>query len=66
MLTNNCKFGSIREVHRRLNAEGYAVSEYFLRQLVKEKKVPTFFVGTKAMISFDQVVQFLESAPKSA
>lgn len=61
-----CKFGSIREIHRRLNAEGYAVSEYFLRQLVKDKQIPAVYVGTKAMIAFDQVVQYLEGVQRSA
>ncbi len=61
-----CKFGSIREIHHRLKEEGYSVSEYFLRQLVKCKKIPAVYIGTKAMISYEQVVQFLESAPLSA
>ncbi len=65
-MSNKCIVGSIREVHRRLNAEGYAVSEGFLRRLVKEKSIPAVYVGAKAMISFDQVVLYLEGAQRSA
>jgi len=56
-----CKVGSIREVHKRLVQEGYAVSEYALRQWVKGKRLRATYSGNKALISYNQVIEFLNS-----
>lgn len=56
----NCKVGSIREVHRRLRAEGYNISEYRLRLWARQGTLRTVPVGTKLLISFDNVVAILE------
>ena len=50
------KTGSIREVHRRLVAEGYRISEHSIRQWVKRGLIPAAYVGRKAYINYDAVV----------
>ena len=47
------KVGSIREIHRQLVAEGYNISEYALRQWVKDGRVPAVYSGKKAYIRYD-------------
>ncbi len=56
----NCKVGSIREVHQRLRAEGYNVSEYRLRLWAHQGTLHTVQAGAKLLISFDNVVALLE------
>ena len=51
-----CEFGSIRQIHQRLLAEGYALSEYCLRQWVKTGRVPAVYSGTKAYITYANVL----------
>ena len=51
-----CEFGSIRQIHQRLRAEGYALSEYALRQWVKAGCVPAVYSGTKAYITYASVL----------
>lgn len=58
-----CKVGSIHQIHTRLTEAGYSVSEYTLRIWVKNKMLPVSWAGisgTKALISFDNVVALLE------
>lgn len=55
-----CKVGSIRKIHKRLQDEGYDVSEYRLRLWAKQRLIYVVHTGTKALISFDNVVAFLE------
>ena len=57
---NSCKVGSIRKIHKRLQDEGYDVSEYRLRLWAKQGLIYVVHTGTKALISFDNVVAFLE------
>ena len=52
----NCEFGSIRQIHQRLLAEGYALSEYALRQWVKTGRVPAVYSGKKAYITYASVL----------
>lgn len=51
-----CEFGSIRQIHQRLRGEGYALSEYALRQWVKTGRVPAVYSGTKAYIAYASVL----------
>ena len=51
-----CEFGSIRQIHARLIAEGYAISEYALRQWVKAGRIPAVYSGTKAYITYSNVL----------
>lgn len=57
---NSCKVGSIRQIHQRLLDAGYNVSEYTLRLWVKNGFIHAVHAGTKALISFDNVVALLE------
>lgn len=56
-----CKIGSIREIRRCLNGEGIQVSEYALRKWVKSGFIPAVYSGTKAIISYEKVQEFLYS-----
>ena len=60
-----CQVGTVRQIHQRLHNEGFLISEHALRQWVKRGKLPAVFVGTKALISFDKVLEILNngSAP---
>lgn len=60
------KTGSIREVHSRLVAEGYKISENSLRVWVKQGVVPAAFVGKKAYINYDAVVSVLTKGTQPA
>ena len=55
------KTGSIREVHSRLVAEGYHVSEHSIRCWVKQGLVPAAYCGRKAYINYDAVVTVLNN-----
>ena len=56
-----CQVGTIRQIHQRLYDEGYFISEYTLRQLVKTGILPAVFVGNKALISFANVIGILDN-----
>ena len=56
-----CQVGTIRQIHKRLNDEGFLVSEYTLRQWVKTGVLPAVFIGSKALISFANVISILDS-----
>lgn len=53
------EFGSIRQIHSRLVSEGYEISEYFLRQLVKDGLIPAVYSGKKAYLKYDAVLAVL-------
>lgn len=57
-----CQVGTIRQIHQRLHDEGYLVSQYTLRQWVKTGVLPAVFVGSKALISFSNVVGILDNS----
>ena len=54
--------GSIQAIHRRLVSEGYQISEYMLRQMVKQGIIPAVYSGCKALISYSAVVKVLTCA----
>ena len=58
------KTGSIREVHSRLVAEGYHISENSIRQWVKQGLVPAAYVGRKAYINCDAVLAVLTNGTR--
>ena len=59
------QFGSIREIHKALVADGVLLSEYALREWVKEGRIPAVYSGKKAYIRYDNVVAFLSgNAPQ--
>ncbi len=55
----NCKVGTIRQIHQRLVQEGYQVSEYALRQWIKNGLLSAVYSGSKALISYDRVLKLL-------
>lgn len=56
---NSCRVGSIRQIHRRLLAEGYQISEYALRQWIKAGMLPAVYSGNKAFIAYEKVLEVL-------
>ena len=54
-----CTIGSVNQIHRRLNENGYAVSKRFLRQLVDSGQLPVMKSGNKALVNYDSVVELL-------
>ena len=54
-----CKAGTIGRVHQRLVEEGYCVTQYALRQWVKDGTIPSVRSGKKIFIVYDHVVEFL-------
>lgn len=51
--------GTIPQVHRQLNKDGYRVSENALRAWVKQGILPAAYNGRKAYIAYDNVVNIL-------
>lgn len=62
-MNDNCKVGTIREIHRRLIREGYQISECALRRWIKQGLLPAIYSGTKALISYERVLEILEGEP---
>ncbi len=62
----NCKVGTIRQIHQRLVQEGYQVSKYALRKWIKNGLLPAVFSGSKALISYDRVLELLGVIPAAA
>lgn len=54
-----CTIGSINQIHKRLNENGYAISRRFLRQLVESGQLPVMKSGNKALVNYDSVVELL-------
>lgn len=54
-----CTIGSINQIHRRLNENGYAVSKRFLRQLIDNGQLPVLRSGNKVLLNYDSVVDLL-------
>lgn len=63
MDTAYVKTGTIRQIQQRLVREGYQVSECALRRWVKQGLLPAAYSGTKALISYDRVLEILEAVP---
>lgn len=56
-----CQTGTIREIYERLVAEGHNVCKNTLRTWVKRGIVPAAYVGKKAYIVYDNVLNVLEN-----
>lgn len=54
-----CKVGTIRDIHKRLNNEGYRISEHALRMWIKRGDLPAVYSGTKALIAYANVLELL-------
>lgn len=61
-----CKVGTIRQIHQRLVREGYQVSECALRRWIKEGILPAVYSGSKALISYHNVLEILTGPPSAA
>ena len=51
--------GTIREICKQLNENGYHISEYTLRLWVKNAVIPAVFTGSRALISYDAVCRVM-------
>ena len=51
--------GTIREICKQLNENGYHISEYTLRLWVKNAVIPAVFTRSRALISYDAVRRVL-------
>ncbi len=60
------KVATIRQIHRQLLNNGYQVSECALRKWVKQGILPAVYSGSKALISYDRVIEFLDTSPSGA
>lgn len=56
-----CKVGTIREIHQQLLHDGYRVSQYALRQWIKSGDIPAVYAGNKALISYCNVLNILQT-----
>ena len=54
-----CKAGTISQIHQRLVADGYHISQYALRQWVKDGTLPSVRSGKKFFILYSHVVELL-------
>jgi len=54
-----CKAGTICQIHKRLVQEGYAITQYALRQWVKDGKIPSVRSGAKIFVVYSHVLEFL-------
>lgn len=55
----SCNIGSINQIHKRLNENGFAISKRFLRQLVDDGQLPYMKSGNKYLINYDTAVNLL-------
>lgn len=55
----SCTIGSINQIHRQLNENGYAISRRFLRRLVDDGQLPVMRSGNKVLLNYDSVVELL-------
>ena len=54
-----CKIGSINQIHKQLNENGFIIGKDFLRQLVASNQLPSMKSGNKVLINYDSVVELL-------
>ena len=54
-----CKAGTISQIHQRLIADGYLISQYALRKWVRDGTIPSVHSGNKIFIVYSHVVEFL-------
>lgn len=44
---------------RRARAEGIPVTEYYVRMLIRQGKIPVRYVGSKALFSYSALIRYL-------
>lgn len=52
---------TIRDTVTRAKAEGLPVSEYTLRNWIKTGRVPVAYAGTRALVYYPNVVNYLQT-----
>ena len=57
--TGPVQCGSIHEIYRRLQEEGYRIGESALRAWVKEGLIPSIRCGNKALVLYEDVLAFI-------
>lgn len=65
----NYRVGTIQQIVKQLQKEGYQVSEYALRRWIAEGVIPSVSSGKKKLIVFGHVVEYLTTGnvtPQSA
>lgn len=55
---------SVRETVKRAKSDNLPISEYALRRLLCEGKIPCCRVGKKALLYYPNVVNYLKTAGK--
>ena len=55
----HCEMGSIAEIHQRLVAEGFHVTQYALRSWIRTGQIEAIYSGRKAFVSYHAVLRFL-------
>lgn len=58
------KAGTIRQIHKALNSDGYRISENAIRNWIKEGHIRAVYCGRVAYISYASVVSFLINETK--
>ena len=56
-----CNVGTVQQITQQLHREGYLVSEYALRRWIKEGVIPSVRTGKKFLVTYDRVVEYLET-----
>lgn len=55
----SCNIGSINQVHKRLNDNGYFISLRMLRKMAADGILPYVKSGNKMLVNYDTVVELL-------
>lgn len=55
----NVKVGTIRQIHKALNSDGYCISENAIRNWVKQGHIHAAYCGNVAYIAYASVVNFV-------
>ncbi len=57
-----CNVGTVRQIQRRLQEEGFQITEYALRLWIKDGSLPAVYSGKKALISYKKVLEIINAA----
>lgn len=62
--TGPVQCGSIHEIYRRLQKEGYRIGESALRAWVKNGQIPAVYRGKMALVLYEDVLTFITNGYK--
>ncbi len=60
------KTGTIREIHQALRADGFQVSEWWIRDRIKAGEIPALKIGTRALVSYEVIRDYIEKQLRGA